>query len=84
MDVTLNDIEVRVLGCLIEKQATTPESYPPTLNALVLACNQKTSRAPLMEVADADVQATLDDLRALGVEIADHVRAEPRERRRAA
>lgn len=46
----LNAIEVRILGCLIEKQATTPESYPLTLNALVLACNQKTSREPLMNL----------------------------------
>ncbi|MFV3017490.1 DUF480 domain-containing protein, partial [Pseudomonas sp. KHB2.9] len=40
----LNSTEIRILGCLIEKQATNPETYPLTLNALVLACNQKTSR----------------------------------------
>ncbi|TXH97450.1 MAG: DUF480 domain-containing protein, partial [Pseudomonas sp.] len=44
----LTATEVRILGCLIEKQATTPETYPLTVNSLVLACNQKTSREPLM------------------------------------
>ncbi|AYC33774.1 DUF480 domain-containing protein [Pseudomonas cavernae] len=46
----LSAVEVRILGCLIEKQATTPESYPLTLNALQLACNQKTSREPVMNL----------------------------------
>lgn len=46
-----NSIEVRILGALIEKQATSPESYPLTLNALVLACNQKTSREPVMNLS---------------------------------
>uniref|UniRef100_UPI000F038F89 DUF480 domain-containing protein n=1 Tax=Pseudomonas viridiflava TaxID=33069 RepID=UPI000F038F89 len=44
----LNATEIRTLGALIEKQATSPETYPLTLNALVLACNQKTSREPVM------------------------------------
>ncbi len=47
---SLSAAEARILGCLIEKQATTPEAYPLTLNALVLACNQKTSRDPLMNL----------------------------------
>ena len=55
------------MGVLVEKERTVPDSYPLSLNALVSGCNQKTSRAPLMEVADADVQATLDDLRALSL-----------------
>ncbi|GAB3468906.1 YceH family protein [Azotobacter salinestris] len=55
----LNAIEVRILGCLIEKQATTPESYPLTLNALVLACNQKTSREPLMNLDPGQVGQSL-------------------------
>lgn len=58
----LNAIEVRILGCLIEKQATTPESYPLTLNALVLACNQKTSREPLMNLGPAQVGQSLRQL----------------------
>lgn len=51
----LTSIEARVLGCLIEKQATTPETYPLTLNAVVLACNQKTSREPVMNLTAGQV-----------------------------
>jgi uncharacterized protein len=46
----LSAIEARILGCLIEKEATTPEQYPLTLNAIHLACNQKTNREPIMEL----------------------------------
>ncbi len=56
--------ELRVLGCLIEKQATTPEVYPLTQNALVLACNQKTSREPLMSLSQAEVGQALRSLEA--------------------
>ncbi|MGC7837945.1 YceH family protein [Pseudomonas wayambapalatensis] len=55
----LNSIEVRILGALIEKQATSPESYPLTLNALVLACNQKTSREPVMNLSPGQVGQAL-------------------------
>ena len=58
----LDAVEVRVLGALIEKQLATPEYYPLTLNALVAACNQKSSREPVMELAEADVQRSLDRL----------------------
>jgi uncharacterized protein YceH (UPF0502 family) len=58
----LDAAEVRVLGALIEKQLATPEYYPLTLNALVAACNQKSSREPVMELAEADVQRALDRL----------------------
>ena len=51
----LSAVEVRLLGSLIEKQATTPESYPLTLNALVLASNQKTSREPVMNLTAGQV-----------------------------
>ncbi|NEP61671.1 MAG: DUF480 domain-containing protein [Symploca sp. SIO2G7] len=57
-----NAIEARVLGCLIEKQSTTPENYPLTLNALVTACNQKTSRSPVMRLESGKVGATLRQL----------------------
>ena len=67
-----NSIEIRVLGSLIEKQATSPESYPLTLNALVLACNQKTSREPVMTVTDAQAQEALDDLKALSLVVESH------------
>jgi uncharacterized protein YceH (UPF0502 family) len=61
----LTPIEARVLGVLVEKERTVPDTYPLSLNALVAGCNQKTSRSPLMEASDADVQAALDELRPL-------------------
>lgn len=60
----LTDVEVRVLGCLIEKRATTPEQYPLSTNALTNACNQKSSRQPIMELTDRDVVAAMMELRA--------------------
>jgi uncharacterized protein YceH (UPF0502 family) len=63
----LSAIEVRVLGCLIEKQFATPEVYPLTLNALVLACNQKTSREPLMNLAPGAVGQALRSLEGRGL-----------------
>lgn len=61
-ETPLHAIEVRILGCLIEKQLTTPESYPLTLNALQLACNQKTSREPLMSLETGEVGRYLRSL----------------------
>ena len=52
-----------MLGTLVEKERTVPDSYPLSLNALVSGCNQKTSRQPLMEVSDADVQSAIDQLK---------------------
>ena len=60
---TLSPTEVRVLGSLIEKQITTPEYYPLTLNALTLACNQKNNRNPVTTLAEAEVEQALDTLR---------------------
>lgn len=60
----LHAIEVRILGCLIEKQLTTPESYPLTLNAVQLACNQKTSREPLMNLEPGEIGRYLRSLEA--------------------
>ncbi len=62
MKVELTPMEARVIGCLIEKQITTPDQYPLSLNALVNACNQKSNRDPLMDVDEATVQRTLDGL----------------------
>ncbi len=59
----LDPLEARVLGCLIEKEATTPDLYPLSLNALVNACNQKNNRSPVLALSDDDVSATLDRLR---------------------
>jgi len=58
----LTAVEARVLGCLIEKQVTTPEAYPLTLNALVLACNQKTSREPVLNLSPGQVGQALRSL----------------------
>lgn len=57
-------LETRVLGVLAEKQRTVPDSYPLTLNSLVAGCNQKTSRNPVMDVTDAEVQMAIDSLKA--------------------
>ena len=62
MELILTPIEVRVLGCLIEKEATTPDVYPLTLNSLLTACNQKSSREPVMELTADDVIPALDNL----------------------
>jgi uncharacterized protein YceH (UPF0502 family) len=59
----LSAVETRVLGVLAEKQRTVPDSYPLTLNTLVAGCNQKTSRNPLMELSETEVQAALDSLK---------------------
>jgi len=58
----LTAVEARILGCLVEKQATTPETYPLTLNALVTACNQKTSREPVMNLETGEVGQALRQL----------------------
>ena len=62
MNIELSLIEARVIGCLIEKQITTPDQYPLSLNALVNACNQKSNRDPVMSADDATIQSTLDHL----------------------
>jgi hypothetical protein len=63
----LNVVEVRVLGALIEKGITTPEYYPLSLNALVNACNQKSSRDPVMELSEADVRTALFEMEQMGL-----------------
>jgi uncharacterized protein YceH (UPF0502 family) len=63
----LTIVEGRVLGSLLEKERTTPDQYPLTLNALVLACNQATSREPVMRLADHEVEATLAGLKSQGL-----------------
>ncbi|WNF57612.1 DUF480 domain-containing protein [Pseudomonas sp. SG20052] len=62
----LNSTEIRILGSLIEKQATSPETYPLTLNALVIACNQKTSREPVMNLTQGQVGQSLRALEVRG------------------
>ena len=60
MKYELNAKEARVIGCLLEKQVTTPDQYPLSLNGIQLACNQKTSREPVMELTESEVQQILD------------------------
>ena len=57
-----DDVEIRVLGCLIEKQRTTPDQYPLSLNALRLACNQATNRDPVVDYDEATIRAATDKL----------------------
>lgn len=63
MDISLNGNEVRVLGSLIEKELTTPENYPLSLNSLTNACNQKSNRDPVLALAEEEVVRALDSLR---------------------
>ena len=63
MPTILSDVETRVLGSLIEKQVTTPEYYPLTLNALTAACNQKNNRQPVTSYSDDQVAEALESLR---------------------
>src|SRR5207253_6997705 len=63
MTTILSDIEVRVLGSLVEKQVTTPEYYPLTLNSLTLACNQKNNRSPVTALTESQVEEGLNSLR---------------------
>lgn len=63
----LSLLEARVLGVLVEKAHTVPDSYPLSLNSLTLGCNQKTARDPVMAVSEGDVQATIDSLKVLSL-----------------
>jgi len=63
MDILLNDIETRVLGALIEKEVTTPEYYPLSLNGLTAACNQKSNRSPVVSFDEQTVVRAIDSLK---------------------
>ena len=62
MKYQLSPLEARVIGCLLEKQVTTPEQYPLSINGVATACNQKTNREPVMTLSEAQVQDQLDML----------------------
>ena len=66
MEALLNPVEVRVLGALIEKEITTPEYYPLTLNSLTTACNQKSNRDPVVSLEEKAVVRALENLREKG------------------
>ena len=63
----LSLLETRVVGVLVEKQHTVPDTYPLTLNALVSGCNQKTARDPVIDASEAEVQAAIDHLKTLSL-----------------
>lgn len=65
--MSLSDLDIRVLGALLEKERTTPETYPLSINALVLACNQKTNRAPVTDYSQREVEDALQGLRDRGL-----------------
>ncbi len=67
MDTELTTTEIRVLGCLIEKEMTTPDVYPLSLNGLTTACNQKSNRDPVLDLDETDVVKALDRLRFRGL-----------------
>lgn len=67
MDIKLDALEARVLGSLIEKEMTTPEYYPLSLNALTAACNQKTNRDPVMDLEEAQVRGAVEALISKGL-----------------
>ncbi len=72
MDILLTPLEIRVAGSLIEKEITTPEYYPLSLNALVNACNQKSNRNPVTQFAEADVDKGVQSLQRQGFLMALH------------
>lgn len=63
LEIELNPIELRILGCLMEKEVATPDNYPLSLNALVNACSQKSNRDPVISLGETVVRNTLEDLR---------------------
>lgn len=62
MNIQLSPLEARVIGCLIEKEVTTPDHYPLTLNSLTTACNQKSNREPVLNLSETEVQDTVEGL----------------------
>jgi uncharacterized protein YceH (UPF0502 family) len=71
----LNDVEIRVLACLVEKQVTTPEYYPLTLNSLVHACNQKSNRDPVVSYNEPQVEKVLRGLQEQGLTTTEYLGA---------
>ncbi len=69
MEMDLNGDDLRVLGCLIEKERTTPEYYPLSVNSLVSACGQKSNRDPVMTITEVDVTRALERLRSAGLAV---------------
>ncbi len=68
----LTSVEARILGVLVEKEKTTPDAYPLTVNSLTAGCNQKTSRDPVMNLHESEIQATLEELRSRSLVMEDY------------
>lgn len=62
MELILTPMQARVIGCMLEKEVTTPEQYPMSVNSLTNACNQKSNREPVLSLTETDVQNALDEL----------------------
>jgi len=62
VDMDLSLLQTRVIGCMLEKEITTPDQYPLSLKSLTVACNQKSNREPVMELSEVDVQVVVDEL----------------------
>lgn len=62
VDMNLSFLQTRVIGCMLEKEVTTPDQYPLSLKSLTVACNQKSNREPVMDLSESEVQETLDEL----------------------
>ena len=77
MNITLNEVECRVLGSLLEKEVTTPEYYPLSLNAVVNACNQKSNRDPVMNLDEGVVRQTLRSLEGQALVRSERLRSSP-------
>lgn len=80
--MVLTPVQVRVLGCLIEKERTTPDSYPLTMNGLLLACNQATNRHPVVSYSEATVSNALENLRSANLLRIDYSRSNRAEKYR--
>ena len=70
--ITLSAAQCRVIGVMLEKETTTPEQYPLSLNGITTACNQKSNREPVMSLSDGDVQDVVDELMKMNQLMVDH------------
>ncbi len=82
MQITLTPHQSRVVGVLMEKEVTTPEQYPLSLNALTLGCNQKSSRDPVLSLTEIDVQNILDELNRKNLLFEEHTGRTPKYKHR--
>lgn len=82
MQITLSPLQSRVIGVLMEKEVTTPDQYPLSLNALTLGCNQKSSRDPVLSLSEVEVQNVLDELNNKNMLFEEHTGRTPKYKHR--